>query len=146
MDCIMPGFSVLHYLWEFAQTHVRWVIDAIQPSHPLLPPSLALNFSQHQSFPISWFFTLRGQSIGASGSASILPTNIQGWFSLGWAGWISLLSKGLLRVFSSTKFQSVNSLVLSLLSGPTLTSVHDYWGSQSFDYTGICCQNNVSAF
>ena len=145
MDCIMPGFSVLHYLPEFAQTHVHWVSDAIQPPHPLSPPSpLALNFSQHQSFPISWFFTLGAQSIGASGSASILP--MKGWFSLGWAGWISLLSKGLLRVFSSTKFQSINSLVLSLLYGPTLTSVHDYWGSQSFDYTGICCQNNVCAF
>ena len=44
----MPGFSVHHYLPEFPQTHVHWVSDAIQPSHPLLPPSLALNFSQHR--------------------------------------------------------------------------------------------------
>ena len=49
MDCSMPGFPVLHHLPEFAQTHVHWVDDAIQPSHPLLPPSpLALNFSQYQ--------------------------------------------------------------------------------------------------
>ena len=49
MDCIKPGFPVLHYLPEFAQTHVHWVSDAIQPFHPLLPPSpLALNLSQHR--------------------------------------------------------------------------------------------------
>jgi len=39
MDCSMPGFPVFHYLPEFAQTHVHWVGDAIQPSHPLLPSS-----------------------------------------------------------------------------------------------------------
>ena len=50
MDCSIPGFPVLHYLLEFAQTHVHWVSDAIQPSHPLSLPSLpALNLSQHQS-------------------------------------------------------------------------------------------------
>ena len=44
-----PGFPVLHYLPEFAQTHVPWICDAIQPSHSLLPPSSpALNLSQHQ--------------------------------------------------------------------------------------------------
>ena len=49
MDCSMPGFPVLHYLLEFIQTHVHGVDDAIQPSHPLSPPSpLALNLSQHQ--------------------------------------------------------------------------------------------------
>ena len=49
MDCSMPGFPVLHYLLDFAQTHVHWVVDAIQPSHPWSPPSLpALNLSQHQ--------------------------------------------------------------------------------------------------
>ena len=49
MDCSMPGFPVLHHLLEFAQTHVHWMDDAIQPSHPLSSPSpLALNLSQHQ--------------------------------------------------------------------------------------------------
>ena len=48
MHCITPGFSVLHYLPEFSQTHVHWLGDAIQPSHPLLPPSLpALYLSQY---------------------------------------------------------------------------------------------------
>ena len=49
-DCSTPGFPVLHYLPEFAQTHVHWVDDAIQPAHPLPPSSPpALSLSQHQS-------------------------------------------------------------------------------------------------
>ena len=49
MNCSTSGFPVLHHLLEFAPTHVLWVSDAIQPSHPLSPPSpLALNLSQHQ--------------------------------------------------------------------------------------------------
>ena len=49
MDCSMPGFPVHHHLVEFAQTHVHWIGDAIQPSHPLLFPSPpAFNLSQHQ--------------------------------------------------------------------------------------------------
>ena len=49
MDCSLPGFPILHHLLEFTETHVHWVSDAIQPSHPLSPPSrLTLNLSQHQ--------------------------------------------------------------------------------------------------
>ena len=49
MDCSTPGFPILHYPSEFAQTHVHWVGDALQPSHPLLPYSpFAFNLSQHQ--------------------------------------------------------------------------------------------------
>ena len=71
MDCSTPGFPVLHYFLEFAQTHVHWVSDAIQPSHPLSPPSLpALNLSQHQGL-FQWI-TSGGQCIGASASASVL--------------------------------------------------------------------------
>ena len=58
-----------------------------------------------ESFPMSWHFTSGGQSIGASASASVLPMNIQGWIPLGLTGLISLLSKGLSRVFSSTTVQ-----------------------------------------
>ena len=51
MDCSIPGFRVLHYLLEFAQTYVPWVGDTIQSSQPLAPPSpLAVNLSQHQGF------------------------------------------------------------------------------------------------
>ena len=60
------------------------------------------SFPASGSFPMSWFFTAGGQSIGVSASASVLPMNIQDWFPLGWTGWISLQSKGLSRVFSNT--------------------------------------------
>ena len=49
MDYSTPGFPVLHYFPELAQTHVHWVSDAVQPSHPLLPTSSAFSLSQHQS-------------------------------------------------------------------------------------------------
>ena len=48
LDCSTAGFSVLHYLLEFAETHLHWASDAIQPSHPLLPSFPALSLSQHQ--------------------------------------------------------------------------------------------------
>ena len=63
-DCSTPGLPVHHQLPELAQTHVRWVGDAIQPSHPLSSPSPpAFNLSQHQSFQMSQLFTSGGQSI-----------------------------------------------------------------------------------
>ena len=97
-DCHTPGFPVLHHLPEFAQTHIHWVSDAIQPSHPLLSPSLPVfNLCQNQGL-----FRWVGQSIGASASASVLPMNIQDWSPLGWTGWISLQSKALSRVFPNT--------------------------------------------
>ena len=65
------------------------------------PPS----FPESGSFPMSQLFTSGGLSIGASASASVLPMNIQDWIPLGWTGWISLQSKGLSRVFSSTTVQ-----------------------------------------
>ena len=129
IDCKTLGFSVLHYLLEFAQTYVHWVGDAIQPTHPLLPPSLpALNLSQHQVFfPLSQFFVSGGQSIGVSASASVLPMNIQGWFPLGLTGLVSLLSRDSQGSSPTQQFKSIDSSVLSLLYSPTLISMHDYW-------------------
>ena len=89
---------------ECAQTHVHWIDDAIQPSHPLSPLSApGLILSQHQSL-FQWVGSLYsgGQSTGASASASDLPGNVECWFPLGLTDLISLLSKGLSRVFCST--------------------------------------------
>ena len=81
MDYSRPGFPVLHHLPEFAQIHVQWVSDAIQPSHPVVPFSSCLqSFPAAWSSPVSWLFTSSGWSIGASASAPVLPMNIQGWF------------------------------------------------------------------
>ena len=104
MDCSQPGFPVLHYLPEFIQTHMLWVDDAIQPSHPLsFPSSPALNLSQHQGFSNESALHIRWPRYR---SFSISPSNeYSELISLGLTGLISLLSKGLSRVFSSTTVQ-----------------------------------------
>ena len=107
---------------------------------------LPSTFPEFRSFLMRWLFTSGGPSIGTSASASVLPMNIQDWFPLGWTGLISLQSKGLSRVFSKTTVQKHRCLMLSLLYGPTLTSIHDYWKNHSFDYTYLCQQSNVPAF
>ena len=92
MDCNTPGFPGHHQLLELAQTHVHWVSDGIQPSHPLSSPSPP-NFNlipASGSFLVSQFFTSGGQSIGVSASASVLPMSIQDWLPLGLTGSISL--------------------------------------------------------
>ena len=104
MDCNMPGFPILHYLLEFAQTHVHSIDGAIQPSHCLLLPSFpALNLFQHfRVFSSESALCIGWPKYWSFGSASVLPMNIQDWFPLGWTGSLSLLSKGLSRVFFST--------------------------------------------
>ena len=92
----MPGLPIHHQLPKFNQTQVHRVISVVPFSSCLqsLPAS--------GSFQMSQFFTSGGQSTGASASASVLPMNIQDWFPLGLPGLISVQSKGLSRVFSST--------------------------------------------
>ena len=101
--------------------------------HPL--SSSLQSFTATGSLQMSQFISPGGQSIEVSASASVLPMNIQDWSPLGWTGWISLQPKGCSRVFSSPQFKTLNSLVLSLLYGPTLTSIHHYWKNHSFDCT-----------
>ena len=121
---------------KFAQTHVHWVSDAIQPSHPLSSPSPpAPNPSQHQGlFPVSQFFESGGQSIGVSDSASVLPMNIQDWFPLRWTGWISLQSKGLSRVFSNTAVQK-QQFFGAQLSSQSNSHIHT-WPLYGVKYCG----------
>ena len=84
-------------------------IESVMPSNHLIlchPVFLLLqSFLASGSFPMSQLFASGGQGIGVSASAPILPMNIQGWFPLGLTGLITLQSKGLLRVFSSTTVQ-----------------------------------------
>ena len=95
MDCSMPGFLVLHHLPEFAQTHVHWVGNAIQPSNPLSTPSPpALNLPQHQGlFVIKSTLLIKWPKDWSFSFSIVLPMNIQGWFPLELTGLISLLSK-----------------------------------------------------
>ena len=101
------------------------------------------SFPASRSFPMSQLFASGGQSIVASASATVLPRNIQGWFSLELTSLISLLSKGPSKVFSSTTVEK--HLFFSFFYGPTLTSVHDYWKNHSFDYADLCQQSDFSA-
>ena len=123
----------------------QWYYPTISSS--VIPFSSCLQFYPASgSFSMCQFFTTGGQIIRVSGSASVLSTNIQDWFPLGWTGWISLLSKELSRVFSNPQFKSISSLALSFLYSPTLTFIHNYWKNHSLDYTDLCWQSNVSAF
>ena len=99
----------LHHLLEFAQTLLQWVVYAIQPSHPLSSRSPAFNLScfrvflnelaLHISTPKYWSFSF----------SIVLPMNIQDWFPLGLTVLISLHSKGLSRILSSTTVQKHQS-------------------------------------
>ena len=102
MNCSMPGFPVHHQLPEFTQTHVHWVHDTIQPSHPLSSPSPPdFNLSQHQG--LFWWVSFSHQV------AKVLEFQLQGQ-SFQWIfrsevleDW--LVGKGLSRVFSNTTVQ-----------------------------------------
>ena len=112
MDCSTPCFPVYHQLLKPTQTHVHRIGVAIQPSHPLsspFPPTF--NLSLHQGL-FQWVSSSHqvAKVLGVSASASVLPMNIQDWFPLGWTSWISLLSKGLSRLFSNTTVQKASVL------------------------------------
>ena len=135
----MPGFPVLHHLPEFAQAQVNALSQWCHPimSSTVIPSPPALNLSQHQDL-FKWVGSLHQVAkvleLGTSTSASVLSMNIQGWFPLGLTGLISLLENPRDSQVSSPvpQFKSINSLVLSLLYGPALKSIHDYWKNHSF--------------
>ena len=145
MDWSTPVFPVLHDVLEFTQIHVHWVCDAIQTSHPLSssshPPAIfpSIRVFSNESvlcirWPKYWSF-----------SFSISPSNeYSGLISFRTDGFDILAVQGTLK--SLLHYHSSNSLVLSLLYGPTLTSILDYCKNHSFDYTDLCWQSNVSAF
>ena len=142
MECSIPGFPVIHYCPEFAQAHVHWDGDAIQPSHPLSSPfPSALSLSQHESFPknkesfpVSQLFI------------SVLELHLQHqsfqWifridFLLGLTGLISLLFRGFSRIFPSAtvqkhKFFSAQPFMVQL-SHPYMTTRK----TNSFNYMNL---------
>ena len=139
----MPGFPVFQHLPKLAQTPIKLVMPS---NHfiiscpllllPLIFPSIRVFSSEsvlHIRWPKYWSFSL-----------SISPSNeYSGLIFLG------LISPYCLRDSQesspASQFKSINSLALSLLYGPTLTSVHDYQKNHNFDYIELCRQSNVSA-
>ena len=99
IDCNTPGFTVSQTLLRFVSIELMLSNHLILCHHLLFLPSV---FRSIRDFPMSRLFLLGGQSTGASATASALPMYIQGWFPLGLTSLISLQSKGLSRVFSST--------------------------------------------
>ena len=130
-------FSVLLLLsWPRVLQHARLACPPLSPRvgsnlcpfsqrcHPTNSSSVSpfsscpLSWPASGPFPMNWLFASCGQSIGASASASVLPMNVQSWFPLELSGLISLLSKGLSRVFSSTtigKHQFLHDLFQTML-------------------------------
>ena len=140
--CSSQSLTVLHYLLEFAEVHAHWVGDAMQPaiSFSVIPFSCPQSFPASESFAVSHLFSSSDQSIGDS--ASVLPMNIQGWFPLGLTGFISLLSKELSRVFSSTTIWKHQFLTLNLLNGPTLKSIY-VASSLVFHLSSLCSSKSL---
>ena len=149
MDCKNQASMSFTISWSLL---TLMSIESVMPSnhpvpcHPLLLlPSIFPSIFP-RSFPMSHLFTSGGQCIGASTSASVLPVNIQDWFPLGLTGLISLLSKGLSRVFHNTTAQKHQFFSAQSSYGPTVTSIHDYWKNHSFDYRDLCWESDVSGF
>ena len=123
MIVVFQSLSHVWLLWPHRLQHTRLRCPSLSPRvctnscplsrwcHPTISSSAApfsfnlQSFPASGSFPMNQLFTSGGQSIGASASALFLPRNIQGWFPLGLTSLISLLPKGLSRVFSSTKIE-----------------------------------------
>ena len=102
----------------------RWCHPAISSS--VIPfSSCPQSLPASGSFPMIQLFAWGGQSIGVSASASVFPMNTQDWSPLGWTGWISLLSKGLSRVFSNTTVQK-HQLFGAQLSSQSNTHIHTW--------------------
>ena len=135
MNRSTPGFPVHHQLLEFTQTHIHWVSDAIQPSHPLSSPSpLARNPSQHRSL---------FQRVNSSHEVTkVLEFQLQHQ-SFQWTPRADLLQNGLVGSPCSPRdsqessptpqFKSISSSALSFLHSPTLTSIHDHLKNHSLD-------------
>ena len=96
------------------------ISSSVIPFSPSILPSIRV-------FSIESVLHIRWANYWSFNFSSVLSINIQDWFPLRWTGWISLQSKGLSESSPVPQFESINSSALSLLYGPTLISVHDYW-------------------
>ena len=126
----MPDFHVLYHLPELARTHVHWVSDAVQPSHPLLSPfPLTLSFSAFPSlrvFSNESTLCIRWLKYWSFSFNISLSNKYSGLISFRIDLFDILAAQGTLKSSPAPQFENINSSVLSLLYGLTLTSIHDY--------------------
>ena len=137
MDCSTSGFPVLHCFPEFAQTHVNWVGDTIQPSYPLWSPSPpSFNLSQPQGLS-QWL----SSSHQVAKVLELQPQSFQWLFRVdflyGWLVWSPCCPRDSQESSLAPWFESINSSVLSLLFGSTLISVYDYWKNHRSEYRDL---------
>ena len=145
---------------QHARTHCSSPSPGICPSscslpwwcHPASSSSEALfSFCPQSSpesgtFPMSCLFASDGQNTGASGSASVLLVNIQGWSPLRLTMWSPCCPRDSQELSPAPQSESINSLAFCLLYSPALTTVHGHWEDHNLDYTDFCQQSNVSTF
>ena len=125
MDCSTPGFRSSLSPGDCSDWGPlsSWCHPTISSS--VIPFSSGPPSAQHQGlFQMNQLFASGGQTIGVSASTSVLPMNIQGWFPLGWTGLISLLSKGLSRIYSGTTVQKHQFLQCSAFFTVQLSHPH----------------------
>ena len=117
MNRSTPGLPIYHQLLESTQTHIHWIGDAIQPSHPLSSPfsSCPQSFPASGSFQMSQLFTSGGQSIGVSASTSVFPMNIQDWFPLDGLVGSPCSPRDSQESSPTPQLKSINSSALSFL-------------------------------
>ena len=132
MDCSTPGFPVFLYLLEFAQTHGHPTISSSVSSFSSCPQS----FPASGSFPMCWLFTSGVQNIGAS--ASVLPVIFRVDFLQDCLVGSPFSPRDSQECSPTPQFKNINSLLLSLLYGPTLIPIYDYWKNLSFDSNDLC--------
>ena len=143
MDCTTPGLPVHHQLLELTQTHVHWLSDAIQPSHPLSPSSplpsvfLSIRVFPNKSTlcikrPNDWNF-----SISPSNEYTRLISFRTDWFDL-------LAVHGTLKsILQHHRHQYFGALPSLWSNSP---SILDYWKDHCLDYMDLCQQGDVFAF
>ena len=138
-NCSVVSDSLLPHGLQHARTPCPSPTPRVYPNpcplsrwwHPTISSSVVPLSSCPQSlpasgsFPVSQLFTSGGQSIGVSALASVLPMNTQDWSPLGWIGWISLQSKGLSRVFSTTTVQK-HQFFSAQLSSQSNSHIHTW--------------------
>ena len=129
---MLPCPSPTPRVWANSCPLSRWCHPTISSS--FIPfSSCPRSFPSSRSFPMGRLFTSGGQSTGPWASASVLPMNIQRLFPLGLRVSFPCSPRDSQQSSATPQFENINSLALSLLYGPTLTSIHDYWKNHSLD-------------
>ena len=140
---VSQSFTISHSLLKFMSIESVMLSNLLILSLLLFSPSIFSSIwaisnesAHHIRWPKYWSFSF---------SESVLSTNIQGWFPLVsnqvWLVWPPCSPRDSQESSPASQLESINSSAFSLLCGPTLTSVHHYWKSHSFDYMNLCWQS-----